>query len=91
MFLHCFFLFFARSAIHLPSSLTYFQILFTYERQGTQPTQGPPIPNLLAEMGTTLSDPEGDEDDTTLVGIGDRFIGDLIVDTDLKYRQVRNR
>lgn len=81
----------AASTIFGPNTLKAYQQQYTLLSDhivaGTQPTQGPPIPNLLAEMGTTLSDPEGDEDDTTLVGIGDRFIGDLIVDTDLKYRQ----
>ncbi|XP_071828827.1 putative neutral ceramidase C [Apostichopus japonicus] len=81
----------AASTIFGPNTLRAYQQQYTYLSEklmeGSQPTQGPPIPNLLAEMGTTLADPEGDEDDVNIVtGLGPK-IGELIMDTDAKYRQ----
>lgn len=52
------------------------------------PPEGPKMPNLLGDQGSTLDLPEGDADDVSrITGFGKR-IGDIVMDTDAKYRQV---
>lgn len=53
----------------------------------TQPPEGPPMPNLVGELATSLDPTEGDADDINpLTGMG-KSIGDIIMDVDNMYRQ----